>query len=186
MKKCSLRGQKIIYQTITRFLWVFKWIYFILPLVLFFPLFQLGQNTRWGSSACLSPCRSQWWNGRCRNPKYWPHQRLPNFGEEKRKLMILTSSQWIIFDRVCISAAESLLGSLHPRQSRHSCSQGWSWLLIAPAPNPTTVTLSKHCIDLRRELEQKPNIFSYWEWQLTRPGGLRPTVLGTWRDSTCA
>lgn len=163
----------------------------MLPLVLFFPLFQLGQNTRWGSSACLSPCRSQWWNGHCRNPKYLPHQRLPNFGEEKRKLMILTSSQWIISDRVCISAAESLLGSLHPRQSAdtHAAKVGADCslhLLTAPAPSSTTVTLSKHFIDLRRQLDQKLNILSYREWQLTKPGGLRTaTVLGIWRDNTC-
>lgn len=140
--------------------------------MLFFPLFQLGQNTRWGSSAYLSPCRSQWWNGHCRNPKYLPHQRLPNFGEEKRKLMIFTSSQWITLDSLRFRSRKPVTAP-HPGRSRNPCSQGWKWLPVSPAPSPARVTFSKHFIDLGRESDQKPSISSYLEWQLTKWGRLR-------------
>lgn len=121
--------------------------------MLFFPLFQLGQNTRWGSSAYLSPYRSQWRNGHCRNPKYSPHQRLPNFKGEKRKVVILISSQWIILDKSLHFCSRKPVRIPAPTtQHKHPCSQGWSWLLVSSAPSPTRVTSRKHLIFTKKRI----------------------------------
>lgn len=152
----------------------FKWIYFILPLVLFFPLFQLGQNTQWGSSACLSPCTFQWWNGRCRNPKYLPHQRLPDFGEKKRDGFDLFSVNHMTRARNAV--AESLLGSPHPGQSTDPMRLRLELTAGFTCSNNRVQQqrfFRKHYIDLWRKSVQKSSISSFQEQHLTKPGGLR-------------
>lgn len=125
-------------------------IWFILPLVLFFPLFQLGQNTQWGSSAYLSPCRFQWWNGHCRNPNYLLHQRLPNFGEEEKKKMVLTPSWSFLLDSLCFCSKKPARIPATFTKHRHPCSTDCSWLLGSPAPSPTKLASGEHLMVLLR------------------------------------
>lgn len=76
-----------------------KMMFLNVPLVLFSPLFQPGQNTRWGSSASLSPYSFQWWSGHCRNRKHLSCQSLPHFKthtekkERERKIQLFSIAQ---------------------------------------------------------------------------------------------
>lgn len=71
-----------------------------IPLVLFSPLFQLCQNTQWGSSASLSPYNFQWWSGHCRNQKHLSCQSLPHFKTHKKKKQSLRYSSSLVHNQV--------------------------------------------------------------------------------------
>lgn len=71
-----------------------------IPLVLFSPLFQLCQNTQWGSSASLSPYNFQWWSGHCRNRKHLSCQSLPYLKTHKKKKRGIRYSSSLVHNQI--------------------------------------------------------------------------------------